>query len=116
MMFQSYLSLLGPVVSHQIDDKVTWFCCFDARTDFENAANALGPKRGREIEPYPVVPSTRHDVGGVDGESNYLKDNLPWPSRSNVWHFNATRHFLWQAIVLQLDLFHENSRLAREAN
>jgi hypothetical protein len=53
-VFPSYLSLLGPVVTHQIDDKVTWFHCFDTRTDFENAANALGPQRGREIEPNPV--------------------------------------------------------------
>ena len=50
MFFPVYFSLRGPVITHQIDDKVTWFQCFDTRTDFENAANALGSKRGREIE------------------------------------------------------------------
>jgi hypothetical protein len=110
-VFFSYLSPLGPVVTHQIDDKGTWFHRFDTWTDFKNPANALGPKRGGEIEPNPVVPHTRHDVGGVDGEGNYLKDNIAWPSRSNVWHFNATRHLLRQAIALQLDLFHDNFSL-----
>jgi hypothetical protein len=107
MFFPVYFSLRGPVITHQIDDKVTRFYGFNTRTDFENSANAIGPKRGREIEPDPVVSPARHDVSWVDWEGDYLKDNLVRRRGSNIRRLNATRHFLRRPITLQLGLFHD---------